>query len=88
MTFSVALLPSAKKQLDKLDKKPKEAISKWIDENLASCDNPRRRGKPLSGNLKGLWSYREGSFRVIVDIKDEELLVLVIKVCHRSRSYD
>ena len=50
-------------------------------------EDPRSTGKALAGNLAGLWRYRVGDYRIVCDIEDEVLLILVIDVAHRSKVY-
>jgi len=45
-------------------------------------------GKALSVNLRGFWRYRIGDYRVVCDLRENELIVLVVKVGHRSKVYD
>jgi mRNA interferase RelE/StbE len=49
--------------------------------------NPTEYGKPLVGNLKGLWSYRFSDYRVIYQVQQSELLILVVKIGHRKGIY-
>ena len=58
-----------------------------MDERVARVENPRSLGKALSGPLGELWRYREGNCRVICDIQDDALRVLVGKVSARDRAY-
>lgn len=44
-------------------------------------------GKPLHGALKGLWSYRFGSYRILYEVRHGELLVIVIDLGHRREIY-
>lgn len=55
---------------------------------LEVIDDPRSRGKALTGPLKGFWRYRFGDYRVVCEIQDERLVVLAIIVGHRSRIYE
>ena len=50
--------------------------------------DPRRFGKALKANLAGLWRYRVGDYRVLCELRDNELVVLVIAVGHRRDVYD
>jgi mRNA interferase RelE/StbE len=54
---------------------------------LKETEDPRQRGKALAANLAGLWRYRVGDYRVICLIEDEQLVVLVVGVSHRSEAY-
>jgi mRNA interferase RelE/StbE len=57
----------------------------------ALSDNPRPKGaEKLSGTPKGtgLWRIKEGAYRIVYEIRDEELLVLIVPVAHRESVYD
>ena len=54
---------------------------------IAKLEDPRSRGKALTGNLAGLWRYRVGDYRIICDIEDGVLLILVVDVAHRREVY-
>lgn len=56
-------------------------------EQLGSEDDPRSRGKPLTGNLSGFWRYRFGDFRILVEIRAEERTLVLVSVGHRSTIY-
>ena len=84
--YEVKFTESAEKDLKKLSKTNKaiaKLLKKWILENLINTQNPKQRGKALTGNLKGLWRYRVGSYRIVVEIKDEVLLILIIEISDR-----
>ena len=70
----------------KLDKSVSSRIFDELD-SIAMLEDPRSRGKGLSNNLAGLWRYRVGDYRVICDIEDDVLLILVVDVAHRSEAY-
>jgi mRNA interferase RelE/StbE len=76
----------ALKQLKKLSKKTSDAIISYMDE-VATLQNPRDRGKALTGNLKGFWRYRVEDYRVLCKITDTKLLITVVRVGHRSSIY-
>ncbi len=75
------------KALEKLDYFTKRIIVEWIEKNLSGCDNPRLFGKPLVANKKGQWRYRIGDYRIIAEIKDNKLVILVITIGHRRDIY-
>jgi mRNA interferase RelE/StbE len=77
---------TAKEQLRKLDKPVARRIVDFMDERIAEADNPRQTGKALTGSLGGLWRYRVGDYRVICDIQDEVLRVLVVQVGNRTKN--
>ncbi len=86
--YKVEYLPKAIKNLRKLDKYTRNLIYAWIDKNLVDCENPRVHGKGLVGDKSGQWRYRVGDYRIICEIKDEEIVILVLEVGHRREIYD
>ena len=58
-----------------------------MDERVADLENPRSAGKALTGPLGGLWRYRIGDYRVICDIQDGALRILVVQVGNRREIY-
>ncbi|MDU7286912.1 type II toxin-antitoxin system RelE family toxin [Corynebacterium kroppenstedtii] len=54
---------------------------------ISTLDDPRSRGKALAANKTGLWRWRVGNYRVIADIIDDHIVVLVVDVGHRSTIY-
>ena len=77
----------AMKQLSKLDKSTQKLILTWVAKNLENCDNPRIKGKGLTGNRSGEWRYRVGNYRIIYDIRDKELIILALSIGHRRNIY-
>lgn len=73
--------------LRKLDKQAARAILDYMDLRVANLDNPRSSGKALSGHLSGLWRYRIMDYRVICDIQDNALTVLVVTIGNRKNVY-
>ncbi|MCI6549228.1 MAG: type II toxin-antitoxin system RelE/ParE family toxin [Coriobacteriaceae bacterium] len=70
----------------KLDKQVAKRITAKLRE-VSQLDDPRSMGKGLTGNLAGLWRYRAGDYRIICDIEDGALLILVVDVAHRREVY-
>lgn len=77
----------AARELVKLDREAARRIKKYLDERIATEDDPRRFGEGLTENLAGLWKYRIGDFRVIADIQDDRIVVLIVRIAHRRRIY-
>lgn len=86
MAWTIRVSDKAVRDLRKLDRQVARRIRDELSE-IAGLDDPRSRGKALVGNLAGLWRYRVGDYRVICDIEDEVLVVLVVGVAHRSEVY-
>lgn len=87
MDYKVEFSEQGKKDLKKLDTSVQRLILKWIKKNLVDCEDPRVHGKALIGNLKGYWRYRVGNYRVLCDIEDEKIIILVLEIGHRSEIY-
>ena len=75
------------KQLKKLDKQTRRLIFAWIDKNLEGCSDPCAQGKGLTANRSGQWRYRVGNYRILAQIQDDEVLILILEVGHRSIIY-
>lgn len=85
--FAVRYESSFEKNLKKLDKAQAKLILAWIKKNLVETIEPRAQGKALQGQFKGLWRYRVGNYRIIAEIKDNELIILLLAVAHRKNIY-
>lgn len=77
----------ALKELRKLGKQAQSEIINYLDERVAGNGDPRRFGKGLRADLAGLWRYRVGDYRILCQIRDGELLILVVAVGHRRDIY-
>ena len=78
----------AQKQIRKLDKSISELLLRWVHKNLDNCENPRTHGKALSQNRAGQWRYRVGDYRLIAEIHDDKIVILILSVGHRKEIYD
>lgn len=86
--YQVEYSKQASKALAKLDNQTKALIYNWIGKNLVDCQNPRISGKPLAGNKAGYWRYRIGDYRIISEISDEKLIILLVRIAHRKDVYE
>ncbi len=86
MTWNVVISDKVKKQLSKLHQQAKSKILNFLyQEELGKL--PKASGKALTGSFKGLWRYRVGDYRIICELKNKELIVLVIDIGHRNTVY-
>lgn len=85
--FQVKFSHKAMKDLKKLDKSTSKLIFYWIEKNLVNCVDPRQHGKALKGNLKGIWRYRVGDYRLFADIHDDVLIIEMVSIGHRKEIY-
>ena len=87
MAWKINYTDSALKELRKLDRQQARRIIEFMDGRVAVSDDPRAHGKALTGPLGALWRYRVGDYRVICDIQDSVLCVLVVKIGNRKDIY-
>ena len=87
MKYKILFDRNADKQLKKIDKTQQRIIVNWITKNLENTNDPRVFGKTLKGNLKDYWRYRVGDYRIIAEINDDEVKILIIEIGHRKDIY-
>lgn len=87
MAWTIDYAETAKKQLRKLDPQSARRILDYLDERIANAQNPRDSGKALTGPLGSFWRYRVGEYRIICDIQDGRLRVLVVQIGNRKEVY-
>jgi mRNA interferase RelE/StbE len=71
-------------QITKLDRAAQNAILDFLRERVKPAPDPRQWGKALQGEKRGLWRYRVGDYRLICDIQDERITILVLELEHRK----
>jgi mRNA interferase RelE/StbE len=86
-SWRIEITRTATRQITKLDKSAQKAILKFLRERLATAENPRQWGTALQGDNRGLWRYRVGDYRLISDIQDEKVTVLILELGHRKDVY-
>lgn len=87
MSYQVVFSHDALKALQKLDKFTASVILGWIRKNLEGCTNPRAHGKGLVGNHSRQWRYRVGDYRIIADIQENKVVILILAIGHRRNVY-
>ncbi len=80
MAWTIEITRTAEKQITKLHRKAQQAIINFLRGRVAAADNPRQWGKPLQGAKRGLRRYRVGDYRLICDIQDERITVMVLRL--------
>lgn len=75
------------KAFKKLDRQTQKIIKAWIEKNLINCENPRLHGKGLTANRSGQWRYRVGEYRILAEIQDDEIILVLVNVGYRSKIY-
>ena len=87
LTFKVEYTETALRQLRKLDRQVARRLVDYLDE-VAALDDPRTRGKGLTGDRAGVWRDRVGDYRVLCQLLDAELVILALELGHRGSIYD
>lgn len=87
MKYEVAYTQQAVRELKKLDRCTRDLVLSWIEKNLVGCSDPRRCGKGLTANRSGQWRYRIGDYRLLAEIKEEKITILILTVGHRREIY-
>jgi mRNA interferase RelE/StbE len=87
LAWTVEFQLTAQKQIRELDRSIQQRILSYFRKRVLTAENPRKLGKPLTGDKGGLWRYRIGDYRAICKIEDERLIVLVLNVGHRREIY-
>jgi mRNA interferase RelE/StbE len=85
--YIVRLEKAVQKNLKKMDKNDSRIVLAWISKNLVNCKDPYIHGKSLQGNLKDKWRYRVGNYRLICNIDNEKLVILILEAGHRKEIY-
>ncbi|KIH70682.1 type II toxin-antitoxin system RelE family toxin [Salinicoccus roseus] len=87
MTYKVVYEKRAVKSLSKIDKNQQRLIIAWIEKNLQNTSDPKQHGKSLKGQLKDYWRYRVGNYRLLAEINQDEVKIIVINIGHRKDIY-
>jgi mRNA interferase RelE/StbE len=88
LAWTTRFTDRAKKDLAKLDKPVAKRVTEYLRRHVDNAGDPRAVGEALHGDRLGnFWKYRVGDYRIIAEIQDRQVRVLVIRVGHRSRVY-
>lgn len=87
MIYQLLTTEKFDKSFKKLDRQTQKIIKVWIEKNLIGTKNPRLHGKGLTANRSGQWRYRIGDYRILAEIRDAEIILVLVDVGHRSRIY-
>jgi mRNA interferase RelE/StbE len=78
LAWRIEITRTATRQITKLDRTAQKSIQRFLRQRLSPADNPRQWGRALQGEKRGLWRYRVGDYRLICDIQDEKITILVL----------
>jgi mRNA interferase RelE/StbE len=88
LAWTVNYDPRVEKDLKSLDRVIQKEILDYLDNRIATEEDPRRFGKALRHDKRGLWRYRVRDYRILCQIQDADHTVLVLVMKHRSEVYD
>ncbi|TFC80309.1 type II toxin-antitoxin system RelE/ParE family toxin [Cryobacterium sp. TMS1-20-1] len=86
MSYTIRFTPKAAKQVRKLDSAAAKRIRDFLEQKLSVLDNPRQLGKKLVN--EEFWRYRVGDYRILTNIDDDQILILIVEVAHRREVYN
>ena len=86
MSYAIRFTPNAAKQVRKLDPMAAKRIRGFLEQKIAQLDNPRLLGKKLVN--EEFWRYRVGDYRILTNIDDDQILILIVEVAHRREVYN
>ena len=88
MAWTIKLVPAAEKKLKKLGTAESKRILAFLRDRVQPSENPRTLAKSLVGDTYSeIWRFRVGDYRILCEIHDEEILILVVDICNRSKIY-
>ena len=87
MIYELKYEAKAVRQIKKLDPATRKLIRSWIEKNLLNTSDPKQHGKALSGTLSQYWRYRVGDYRILAEINDTEVVIIIIEIGHRREIY-
>lgn len=88
MAWTIEYDEGALADLKKLDRPMQREILDYMEKRIGKAHDPRTFGKPLRHSKFGLWRYRVRDFRIICELRDAQLRVLVVAIGHRSTVYE
>jgi mRNA interferase RelE/StbE len=87
LAWTLEFVPDAAKELKKLGRAEAGRIIRTLEDRIACLENPRTLGAPLTGDHAGYWRWRVGDYRIVAQIEDERVRILVIRIGHRREVY-
>ncbi len=87
LVWQIELTDTAAKQLKKIGHTEAKRIRNYLRERVQPLEDPRQLGKPLQGNMGELWRYRVGDYRLVAQIENDRVCVLVVRIGHRKEVY-
>jgi len=88
MAWTIEFGRQAERELDKLEPQTARRILVFLNDRIAPLDNPRSVGQALKGvKLGDFWKYRVGDYRIICNIEDQSVRILIVMIGNRRDVY-
>jgi mRNA interferase RelE/StbE len=87
LAWRIEFTGEARKQLKKLGHTEAKCIHDYLHQRIDPLGDPRQIGKSLKGRLSNLWRYRVGNYRLVCELRDEVLVVLIVRIWNRKEIY-
>jgi len=88
LAWQIEFSPEADKNLIGLGSNAEKQIVKFLRDRVSNLENPRSLGEPMKGSrFSGLWRYRSGDYRILCEIQDDKIVILVVLIGHRREVY-
>lgn len=88
MAWQIEISALGQKNIAQLDPQMRKRVLKFLQQRIATLDNPRSIGEALKGSKLGeLWKYMVGDHRIIADIQDRRVCILVVRIGNRRDVY-
>lgn len=88
LAWKIEFDSDVEKDLKKLGHTAQKRIINYLKEKIIPAEDPRLLGKPLTGDLNGIWRYRVGDYRILATIEDKHFIIFIVHVGHRKNVYD
>jgi mRNA interferase RelE/StbE len=88
LAWTIEYDEAALADLKKIDRQMQREILDYMDKRIAKADDPHSFGKPLRHSKFGLWRYRVRDYRIICELQERRMIVLVVAVGHRGKIYE
>ena len=88
MAWQIEFTPDAEKNLARLGTEAEKRVVKFMRERISNLEDPRSIGESLKDSrFAGLWRYRAGDYRILCEIQDQKIRILVVQIGHRREVY-
>ncbi|MCY4461248.1 MAG: type II toxin-antitoxin system RelE/ParE family toxin [Albidovulum sp.] len=89
MAWTIEYAGSVRKSVRRLDQQVQHRIRDFLELRLAGIEDPRQLGSPLHGRQHhNLWRYRVEDYRIIAEINDRDIRILIVRIAHRRYVYE